>query len=252
MSRLSPLASRHSNEFGHTRVTPTEKTQRVQGVFQNIARNYDIMNDAMSLGLHRLWKRGFVTLVQPRAGEIILDVAGGTGDIARLMHTASHGATNITVCDLTENMVRVGRDRLLDKNGITDIQWSVGNAENLPFPDHHFDVYTIAFGLRNVTHLDKALREARRVLKPTGRFYCLEFSRLPNAALQKLYSAYSHQLIPRLGQLIAKDKDSYQYLVESIERFPAPDALCNLMRAAGFTSAQYRQLSGGIVAVHWG
>jgi demethylmenaquinone methyltransferase/2-methoxy-6-polyprenyl-1,4-benzoquinol methylase len=256
-------------QFGTRTVTPEEKTGLVRGVFDSVASNYDIMNDLMSGGLHRLWKDRFVRMIRPKPGMAILDVAGGTGDIAfrlkryieeqrnrkSFLHSSippSIPSSVITICDLTTDMLRVGRDRAIDKGWINDFEWITGNAESLPFPDQSFDLYTIAFGLRNVTHIDKALSEAVRVLKPGGRFYCLEFSHVREPLLAKAYDLYSYAMIPRIGQIVAKDKDSYQYLVESIRKFPKQENLVKRMDEAGLKNSIFTNLSAGIVAIHSG
>ena len=204
--------------FGYTEVTPEEKTEGVVNVFDSVASRYDLMNDSMSLGIHRLWKDHFVRYIAPQAfisGRPIdyLDVAGGTGDIAfRIRRKIGKGA-NITLCDLNDNMLSVGRDRAINKGWIDDFSWVTGNAETLPMPDESVDIYTIAFGLRNITHIDTALQEAYRVLRKGGWFYCLEFSHVQLAPFAKLYNIYSENIIPRLGKTIADDRESYQYLV---------------------------------------
>lgn len=220
-----------------------------------MARRYDLMNDLMSGGVHRLWKDSFIRRIRPRAGLKYLDVAGGTGDIAFRIRQKIGAPKNpenadITLCDLTYNMLAVGRDRAIDRGWLHDFEWVTGNAESLPFPDKSFDVYTISFGLRNVTHIDDALREARRVLKPGGRFFCLEFSHVQNPLFAKVYDAYSYGVIPRIGQAVAKDKDSYQYLVESIRKFPTQMALKRRLLEAGFDRADYENLTGGIACIH--
>ncbi len=237
-----------ANWFGDRAVDPAEKTQMVRDVFSSVAQRYDVMNDLMSLGIHRLWKQRFVAKVAPRAGECIVDVAGGTGDIALKM--AGHGA-EVTVCDLNPDMVGVGRDRALDR-GRLDIGWSVGNAQALPFPDNSFDAYTIAFGLRNVTEIDTALAEARRVLRYGGRFYCLEFSKVVVPGLAQAYGLHSRYVIPALGAAVANDRGSYQYLVESIRRFPSQAELARRMEDAGLARISIENLSGGIAAIHGG
>ncbi|MGB0719613.1 MAG: bifunctional demethylmenaquinone methyltransferase/2-methoxy-6-polyprenyl-1,4-benzoquinol methylase UbiE [Bdellovibrionales bacterium] len=245
-----------STQFGTQTVTPQEKTARVHGVFDSVASNYDIMNDLMSGGLHRLWKDRFVRIIRPKPHHRILDVAGGTGDIAfRLHKTKNRPPTTdhrppITICDLTPAMLQTGRDRAIDKGWLNGFDWITGNAEALPFPDNHFDLYTIAFGLRNVTRIDQALTEAHRVLKPGGRFFCLEFSHVRNPILAKAYDVYSYAAIPKIGKIVAKDEDSYQYLVESIRKFPKQKQLANRLKAAGFATASYENMTGGIVAIH--
>lgn len=237
--------------FGFRKVAATDKAPLVQGVFDSVARRYDLMNDLMSGGVHRLWKAALIDWLAPRAGQHVLDVAGGTGDIAlRILKRAPDA--RVTLADLTEAMVRVGRDRALDAGQFGRVAFSVGNAEALAFPDRTFDAYTIAFGLRNVTRIDAALAEARRVLKPGGRFFCLEFSRVVIPGLADLYDRYSFSVLPWLGEKVARDRDSYQYLVESIRRFPPQDDLVERMRAAGLERCSYRNMSGGIAALHCG
>lgn len=243
--------------FGESKVTPQEKTDKVIGVFDRVAARYDLMNDLMSGGIHRIWKDRFVRMIRPQAFKgarplHYLDVAGGTGDIAfRIRKKAGSGAV-ITLCDLNENMLTVGRNRAIDRGWLNDFQWVTGNAEALPVPDSCVDVYTIAFGLRNVTHIDSALAEAFRVLRPGGRFYCLEFSRVQPEGLNRLYALYSDMVIPRLGARVAQDEDSYRYLVESIRKFPSQQKLLCRLRDAGFKMAEYNNLSAGIAAVHRG
>lgn len=241
-----------SGWFGHKRVTPEQKTSLVHGVFDNVADKYDVMNDMMSGGIHRLWKDRLIRQVCPRRSQRFLDVAGGTGDIAFRIRRKAGPGTDITIFDLNERMLSAGRNRAIDRGWLNDFDWMCGNAECLPFQDESRDVYTIAFGLRNVTHINKALEEAYRVLKPGGRFFCLEFSHVDNRALSKAYKAYSKLVIPNLGQLIAKDRDSYEYLIESIERFPDQDALAGRLREAGFQKVTYTNLSAGIAAIHKG
>lgn len=243
--------------FGEKHVTPEEKTQGVIGVFDSVADQYDVMNDLMSGGMHRLWKDHFIRMIRPRAQITgrpadYLDVAGGTGDIAfRIRKKIGEGA-NITLCDLNDNMLSVGRDRAIDKGWLNDFNWITGNAESLPLSDNSIDVYTIAFGLRNVTHIDTALSEAFRVLRPGGRFFCLEFSHVQPKLFAKAYDLYSYTVIPRLGKAVAKDEDSYQYLVESIRKFPTQRNLQNRLTKAGFKRGRYHNMSAGIVAIHQG
>jgi len=240
--------------FGFRDVDPADKPKMVRGVFESVATRYDLMNDLMSAGVHRLWKAVLIDMLAPRPGERFIDVAGGTGDIAfrilqRIGRKEGAGAT-VSVCDLTPAMLETGRARAIDRGLLRGIDWVAGDAESLPFGDRSFDAYTIAFGLRNVTHIDKALREAHRVLKPGGRFFCLEFSHVENEPLSRLYDLYSFQLLPRLGQWVAGDRDSYQYLVESIRRFPKQGDLAARIEAAGLTRARVRNLTGGIAAIH--
>ncbi|NCC22534.1 MAG: bifunctional demethylmenaquinone methyltransferase/2-methoxy-6-polyprenyl-1,4-benzoquinol methylase UbiE [Alphaproteobacteria bacterium] len=240
-----------SNWFGEKPVTPEEKTGLVRGVFDSVASKYDIMNDLMSGGVHRLWKDRVVREVRPRAGKTYLDVAGGTGDIAFRIHRKVGGQARIILCDLNEHMLSVGRDRAIDR-GWSDLEWVTGNAESIPLPDNSVDTYTIAFGLRNVTRIDTALSEAFRVLKPGGNFFCLEFSRVNNPLLAKAYDLYSFNAIPRIGQMVANDRDSYEYLVESIRKFPPQHDLKKRMENAGFSRVAFCNLSGGIAAIHRG
>ncbi len=234
--------------FGYTDVTPAEKTERVGAVFSSVARNYDLMNDAMSLGAHRLWKDTFVRRVKPRSGEAILDMAGGTGDIAFRM--AAKGAL-VTISDINADMLAVGEERAA-KRKIDGLSWLVQNAETLDYSDNQFDAYTIAFGIRNVTHIDKALREAKRVLKRGGRFYCLEFSTTLWPGFSDVYDAYSTHLVPQLGKLLANDAESYRYLIESIRRFPDMPTFEAMIRDAGFVQTKVEPILGGLVAIHSG
>jgi demethylmenaquinone methyltransferase / 2-methoxy-6-polyprenyl-1,4-benzoquinol methylase len=237
-----------SVSFGYEQVSPQEKEARVGAVFSNVARNYDRMNDAMSGGMHRLWKDRFVRRVKPRAGEVILDMAGGTGDIAFRM--AALGA-QVTVSDINQDMLDVGIERAA-KRGIEGLEWSRQNAEELSFEDAAFDAYTIAFGIRNVTHIDRALAEAHRVLKRGGRFFCLEFSTTEWPVFAEVYDAYSHRVLPQLGKAIAGDADSYRYLVESIRRFPPMKEFQAMIGAAGFKHTKVEPILGGLVAIHSG
>jgi demethylmenaquinone methyltransferase / 2-methoxy-6-polyprenyl-1,4-benzoquinol methylase len=234
--------------FGYEDIDATEKTARVGTVFSNVAKSYDRMNDAMSGGMHRLWKDSFVRRVKPRAGEHILDMAGGTGDIAFRMQ--KHGAF-ITVSDINPEMLSVGMERAQDRE-IDHLTWSEQNAETLTFDDNSFDAYTIAFGIRNVTFIDKALKEAHRVLKRGGRFYCLEFSTTLWPGFAEIYDAYSHKIVPKLGKLIADDEDSYRYLIESIRRFPDMPSFERMVGAAGFVQTKVEPMLGGLVAIHSG
>lgn len=238
-----------SQWFGTKKVTAKEKTGRVINVFDSVADSYDVMNDLMSAGVHRLWKNQLIRQIRPRPEYHYLDVAGGTGDIAFRIRGKT-GPAKITLCDLNAEMLRVGRDRAADRGWLNDFEWIVGNAESLPVEDESIDIYTISFGLRNVTRIDDALREAWRVLKPGGRFFCLEFSRVDEPLLKKLYDAYSYKIIPRIGQMVAKDRDSYQYLVESIRKFPPQKALEKRLYQAGFDKVKITNLSFGIAAIH--
>jgi demethylmenaquinone methyltransferase/2-methoxy-6-polyprenyl-1,4-benzoquinol methylase len=236
--------------FGFTTIAEDEKTARVKDVFASVASRYDLMNDLMSAGLHRLWKNHFVNKVHAGAKAALLDVAGGTGDIAHRLHQKT--GANVTICDINEAMLRAGQDRMVDASTGEGLRWLCGNAENLPLPDRSVDVYTIAFGLRNVTDIPKALTEAVRVLKPGGQFLCLEFSTVSLPLIKKLYEAYSFQVIPKLGEWITKDAASYQYLVESIRMFPPQRQLVKMMENAGLARVSYENLTLGVVAIHQG
>jgi demethylmenaquinone methyltransferase/2-methoxy-6-polyprenyl-1,4-benzoquinol methylase len=234
--------------FGYEEVAPEEKTRRVGGVFSSVARNYDRMNDFMSCGMHRRWKSQFVRRVRPRRGEKILDMAGGTGDIAFRM--AGSGA-QITVADINDEMLSVGIDRA-QRRGIDGLIWAEENAEKLSFEDAAFHAYTIAFGIRNVTHIDKALAEAHRVLRIGGRFYCLEFSTSTWPGFKELYDLYSHRVVPRIGRAVADDEESYRYLVESIRRFPDMPSFARMIADAGFARVSVEPILGGAIAIHSG
>ena len=234
--------------FGYDEVSPDEKTARVGAVFSSVASRYDVMNDAMSGGMHRLWKDRFVRRVKPQPGEAILDMAGGTGDIA--FRLAGAGA-DVTVSDINQDMLDVGIDRAMDR-GFDSLVWSRQNAEELSFPDRFFDAYTIAFGIRNVTRIDLALAEAQRVLRYGGRFFCLEFSTTEWPGFKEAYDFYSHRLVPKLGQAIAGDAESYRYLIESIRRFPPMHEFEGMIRKAGFAQTRVEPLLGGLVAIHSG
>ena len=241
----------NTTHFGYQTVREDEKAGRVQGVFSSVASKYDIMNDVMSVGIHRIWKDAMMDWLAPRGGQKLLDVAGGTGDISfRFLGRAGYG--HATVLDLTESMLVEGRKRAEAEKMSSSLDWVVGDAMALPFEDNTFDVYTISFGIRNVTRPQDALAEAYRVLKPGGRLMVLEFSQLPNPMMQAAYDAYSFNVIPRMGQMIAGDRDSYQYLVESIRRFPDQDTFLQMVKDAGFGNAKYRNLSLGIAALHSG
>ncbi|MCZ4365530.1 bifunctional demethylmenaquinone methyltransferase/2-methoxy-6-polyprenyl-1,4-benzoquinol methylase UbiE [Sulfitobacter dubius] len=240
-----------TTHFGFETVPEHEKAGRVQGVFNSVASKYDIMNDVMSMGIHRVWKEAMMDWLAPRPGQKLLDVAGGTGDVSfKFLGRAGHG--HATVLDLTEPMLVEGRKRAEADSLTGSLDWVVGDAMALPFPDNTFDVYTISFGIRNVTRPQEALNEAYRVLRPGGRLMVLEFSQLPNPAMQKAYDLYSFNVIPRMGQAIAGDRNSYQYLVESIRNFPDQETFLSMVRAAGFGQAKYRNLTMGIAALHSG
>lgn len=239
-------------DFGFRRVSDAEKAPLVRAVFDSVASRYDLMNDLMSGGIHRLWKDAAVEWLNPRPGWRVLDVAGGTGDIAFRVAEAARrrgGAAAITVCDINAEMVGEGRRRAVEKEE-GDIGWLVGDAEALPIPDASMDAYTVAFGIRNVTHIDRALSEARRVLRPGGRFLCLEFSRVEAPGLDALYDRFSFSVLPWLGQQVADDAEAYRYLAESIRRFPPQAAFARMIEAAGLSRVKVRNLTGGIAALH--
>ena len=240
-----------TTHFGYQEVAEDQKAGMVHGVFTNVASKYDIMNDVMSMGIHRVWKDAMMDWLVPRDGQRLLDVAGGTGDVAFRFLNRAPGAS-ATVLDMTESMLVEGQKRAEAAQMAEKLDWIVGDAMALPFEDNSFDRYTISFGIRNVTRIPDALAEAFRVLRPGGRLMVLEFSQLPNDGMQKLYDLYSFNVIPRMGQLIAGDRDSYQYLVESIRRFPDQETFLGMVREAGFGQAKYRNLSMGIAALHSG
>jgi len=238
--------------FGFRDVPEGDKEGLVKEVFSSVAARYDLMNDLMSAGVHRIWKDAMVEWLNPRPGWKSIDVAGGTGDIAfRIvdMVRARGGEAAVTVCDINEKMVGEGKRRA-DAKGEAAITWTVGDAEALPAPDSSFDSYTIAFGIRNVTHIETALAQARRVLKPGGRFLCLEFSHVDVPGLDTIYDAYSFKLLPKMGDWVAQDAQSYRYLAESIRRFPSRDKFARMIEAAGLSQVKVRTLSGGIAAMH--
>ena len=241
----------NTTHFGFETILEKDKAEKVQGVFSSVASKYDVMNDFMSLGIHRFWKDAMMDWLAPRGGQLLLDVAGGTGDISfRFLKRARNA--HATVLDLTEPMLAEGRKRAATAGISGQLDWVVGDAMALPFEDQTFDVYTISFGIRNVTNPKKALAEAYRVLKPGGRIMVLEFSHIPNDLLQWCYDKYSFNVIPRLGQIIARDRSSYQYLVESIRKFPNQENFLNLVKEAGFDNTKYRNLTMGVACLHSG
>lgn len=245
-------------DFGFEEIPVEEKVSRVRGVFDSVAGNYDLMNDAMSMGVHRVWKDMTIAKINPQPGELHIDVAGGTGDLARRFikqadkvreRRGGEPARGI-ICDINAEMLLAGISERKDKG--LDITRVCGDGQRLPFPDNFADVITIAFGIRNVTDRDMALRDMRRVLKPGGRFYCLEFSTPPTEWLRKIYDLYSFNVIPPLGGVLAGDRDSYQYLVESIRKFPKQEQFASMIENAGFKRVGYQDFTGGVCALHWG
>ncbi len=237
-------------DFGFRRVPEGEREGLVRAVFDSVAGRYDLMNDLMSGGVHRLWKTALIDTLAPRPGMHLLDVAGGTGDIAFRFLDRVKGEGRASVCDINQAMLSVGRDRAFDRGIVDGIEWLCGDAQALPLEDGSVDAYTIAFGLRNVTGIDKALREARRVLRPGGRFVCMEFSRVVLPVLDRLYERYSFTAVPAIGAAVTGDRAAYQYLVESIAVFPSQEELLDRIAGAGFDLVKYRNLSGGIAAIH--
>jgi demethylmenaquinone methyltransferase/2-methoxy-6-polyprenyl-1,4-benzoquinol methylase len=237
-------------QFGSRRVAENEKASLVRAVFDSVASRYDLMNDLMSGGIHRWWKADMVAWLNPRSGQRLLDVAGGTGDIARLALPRLTGSGSAIVFDANAKMLEIGRANAIDAGILDGIEWLCGDAEQLPFADRSVDLYTIGFGLRNVTRIDRALAEARRVLRPGGRFLCLEFTPVIEPMLQPLYDLYSFRVLPLLGRIVAGDRDAYTYLVESIRRFPRQAELAEMIEAAGLAQVKFRNLTGGIAALH--
>ena len=246
-----PMTAEKTTHFGFQDVPEAEKAGMVHGVFSRVASRYDVMNDLMSLGIHRIWKDAMMDWLAPRPQQRLLDVAGGTGDVAFRFLKRAPGATAV-VCDMTEPMLVEGRKRAEAGSLSDSLDWVVGDAMALPFSDNSFDVYTISFGIRNVTRIPDALAEAFRVLRPGGRLMVLEFSQIPNELMQRVYDLYSFTIIPALGQVVTGDRASYQYLVESIRKFPDQDSFAALIRAAGFDQVSYRNLTMGIAALHSG
>ncbi|MDR9498172.1 MAG: bifunctional demethylmenaquinone methyltransferase/2-methoxy-6-polyprenyl-1,4-benzoquinol methylase UbiE [Hydrogenovibrio sp.] len=242
----------HTTDFGFNKVPLDEKVKKVKGVFDSVADNYDLMNDVMSLGVHRLWKRHAIALSGIRPGHKVLDLAGGTGDLTRAFAKRVGPNGQVVLADINENMVRVGRERLTDAGVVGNVDYTLANAEALTFPDNTFDLVTMSFGLRNVTNKDQALAEMARVLKPGGMAMILEFSKVSQPLMAKAYDFYSFSLLPKMGKWIAKDEDSYRYLAESIRMHPDQETLKQMMLDAGFDQADYLNMSQGIVALHRG
>jgi demethylmenaquinone methyltransferase/2-methoxy-6-polyprenyl-1,4-benzoquinol methylase len=239
-----------TTHFGFRDVPESQKASMVREVFDTVASKYDLMNDLMSGGIHRIWKDSFINELKLRPDMKLLDVAGGTGDIA--FRFLKRGGGNVTVCDINYEMLHVGRDRAVDHGLLKNIEWVTGDAQKLPLPDQSMDAYTIAFGIRNVTRIDEALKEAYRVLKPGGRFLCLEFSKVVVPGFDKMYDLYSFKLLPEIGRFVAGNREAYQYLAESIRQFPDQETFAQKIRDAGFERVRYRNLSGGIAAIHSG
>ncbi|SIS82625.1 bifunctional demethylmenaquinone methyltransferase/2-methoxy-6-polyprenyl-1,4-benzoquinol methylase UbiE [Phaeovulum vinaykumarii] len=251
MNAQTQSGTENTTHFGFQTVAEGEKAGLVHGVFSRVASKYDLMNDLMSAGIHRLWKDAMMDWLAPRPGQRLLDVAGGTGDISFRFLRRAPGAS-ATVCDMTESMLIEGQKRAEAESFADALDWVVGDAMNLPFESNSFDVYTISFGIRNVTRVQDALSEAYRVLKPGGRLMVLEFSQIPNDLMQKAYDLYSFNVIPLMGEVVTGDRDSYQYLVESIRKFPDQNTFASMIRTAGFEQVKYRNLSMGIAALHSG
>ena len=258
MVRTMVEGQKDETDFGFRQVPRDTKASLVGAVFDRVAGRYDLMNDVMSAGVHRLWKRALVDQLRPRRDCHLVDVAGGTGDVAqRFLDRAARnpdrwGAARATLCDINPSMLAQGRDRMLDRGRTDALVWVCGDAERLPFRDGSADAITIAFGIRNVTNPSVALADMYRVLRPGGQFLCLEFSHVASPGLEALYDTYSLRIIPALGELIAKDRDAYAYLVESVRRFPDQDRFAEMIASAGFSQVKYRNLSGGIAAIHSG
>lgn len=246
------MSDNDTTHFGYKTVAADEKAKLVAGVFHSVAAKYDVMNDLMSAGVHRLWKRFTIELSGVRPGHKVLDIAGGTGDLTAKFSRIVGASGKVVLADINESMLRVGRDKLIDSGIVGNVEYVQANAECLPFPDNYFDCVSIAFGLRNVTDKDAALRSMLRVLKPGGRLLVLEFSKPRSQALGKLYDLYSFSALPLLGKLIANDADSYRYLAESIRMHPDQETLKTMMENAGFARAEYFNMTGGIVALHRG
>jgi demethylmenaquinone methyltransferase/2-methoxy-6-polyprenyl-1,4-benzoquinol methylase len=246
------MADKNTTHFGYETVNSDEKQGLVAGVFHSVAAKYDLMNDLMSAGVHRIWKRFTIELSGVRPGHSVLDIAGGTGDLAAKFSKLVGPTGRVVLADINDSMLKVGRDKLTDRGIVGNIEYTQANAECLPFPDNTFDCITIAFGLRNVTDKDAALRSMLRVLKPGGRLLVLEFSKPRSELLSKAYDAYSFNVLPAIGKLVTDDADSYRYLAESIRMHPDQDTLKHMMTEAGFSRCEYHNMTGGVVAVHKG
>jgi demethylmenaquinone methyltransferase/2-methoxy-6-polyprenyl-1,4-benzoquinol methylase len=241
-----------TTDFGYKEVPTDDKVKHVADVFHSVATKYDVMNDLMSAGIHRIWKKLTIEQSGARAGMKILDIAGGTGDLTLTFSRIVGSEGQVTLADINDSMLKVGRDKLTDKGAVANIKFVQANAESLPFPDNYFDIITIAFGLRNVTDKDAALRSMQRVLKPGGKLMVLEFSKTDNAMLSSVYDIYSFNILPRIGHIIAGDADSYKYLAESIRMHPDQETLKSMMQDADLVNCKYQNMTGGIVALHTG
>jgi demethylmenaquinone methyltransferase / 2-methoxy-6-polyprenyl-1,4-benzoquinol methylase len=246
------MAGSSTTHFGFTDIPFADKVGRVREVFDSVADKYDLMNDLMSVGVHRLWKQYAIRRLRINPGDRILDVAGGTGDLARLMHKRLDGEGDVTIYDINGSMLNRGREKLTDLGMVGGIEYVQGNAEELPFPDNSFHTVTIGFGIRNVTQIDVAIKEMVRVLRPGGQFLCLEFSKLAVPALQPIYDTYSFKILPEIGHYVTQDRDSYQYLVESIRRFPNQESFKTMLEDGGLHGVRYHNLSLGVAAIHFG
>lgn len=246
------MAENDTTHFGYETVKTSEKAERVAGVFHSVAAKYDLMNDLMSGGVHRIWKRFTIEVSGVRAGNKVLDIAGGTGDLSAKFARIVGPEGSVVLADINDSMLKVGRDKLIDRGNAGNIVYAQADAQYLPFPDNTFDCITIAFGLRNVTDKDLALRSMYRVLKPGGRLLILEFSKPQHQILEKMYDVYSFSLLPAMGKLVANDSESYRYLAESIRMHPDQETLKNMMTEAGFSQSKFYNMTGGIVALHKG
>jgi demethylmenaquinone methyltransferase/2-methoxy-6-polyprenyl-1,4-benzoquinol methylase len=250
--KIMSNAKDKTTHFGYEQVAVTDKAKKVEAVFSSVASSYDTMNDVMSFGLHRLWKKFTIEQAKIKPGQKILDLASGTGDLAKAFSKRVGNSGLVVMSDINQDMLNQGRAKLLDQGIYKNLEFTLVDAEQIPFTDNHFDLVTIAFGLRNVTDKNQALREMYRVLKPGGKAMILEFSKPPVKALAKIYDVYSFKVIPKMGKTIANDEASYQYLVESIRMHPDQETVKNMLASAGFEDCEYRNLTGGIVALHWG
>jgi len=249
---MSDQGPKETTHFGFSEVPLQDKVGRVAGVFHSVAAKYDVMNDLMSMGIHRLWKKQTIEMSGVRTGHKVLDLAGGTGDLTLKFSEIVGPKGQVILADINDSMIKVGRDKLIDKGVVGNVNYVQANAESLPFPDNTFDCITIAFGLRNVTDKQKALESMARVLKPGGRLLVLEFSKTDNPVLTKVYDTYSFNILPKIGKLIADDEESYRYLAESIRMHPDQETLKGMMEQAGLVNCRFHNMTGGIVALHFG